>query len=295
MVIERRGDALAIILPPRTELGWFALFLFMLGGWALPLLFLAQWLRGVVHPENDPVGLIPIAVLAVGGTLVPFFYAGEGSRQTTLLVGSDRLEAIYRQFGWTRRWAWPRQEIATIRTGRGVMIVGKRSSARFMTGRPRREIRWLAELLCQRLGIDNTLPARPDEIAVEWAITDWKLAIQELEITTRFSAVEPESYRGYLGVQPGVMCLRYHAGETPDYRLYDARQAGLLPWCRLLARAGVCLLSPDDVMCEARAEAGARLRIESPWPRITFTIWCADGAALHAALARFWGAEEEAP
>jgi hypothetical protein len=284
-VIDRMEGAIRIECPAKG-LDWIVVFFLGILGSILPFMTVVAVINWSCDPKRhiDILALIVLAVFSVLPLIIVYLPINDMVRRTTLKLDDACLSVAASGVFLTARREWPRSQIRAIRPGWGLRIVGT-PSLTVLRHRPRDEIRWLAECLCGLLHIDNTLPRSPGEVEVSYTANPLELPV-----------------RGFLSAEAGKLRLRYYAVARADFTFYNSKDASALAWLHVAANYGprttVAFLATEDVMCHFDEDGTACLRIKNTrplptWPTLLVTVWCADKDALHAALARFWGATDD--
>jgi hypothetical protein len=100
---------------------------------------------------------------------------------------------------------------------------------------------------------------------------------------------------GFLYARPGRLALRHDYLVGYQFEFFPATHVDARSLWRMYRGSGRPI-GPEQVQCKIAEDGSACMQIiRSEWPIIWLTVWAEDKTALQAALARFWGNEEEQP
>jgi len=238
-----------------------------------PGYYAALILVGTVPLVEGPLqaaGLIFITVVCslLVSTLLFGHYIADHTQTTTMTASRSLLTISTKTWLKTRNCHWDRLMESWIDHAPTWLQIGTPGRAiTFRDNRSLEEKRWLAEVLSQALRLKNPYPREPEELTVHYG-----------------SGPDARLKPGYLYAQIGVLSLRYHTEQQPDYAFFDPNLKGAASWARLALKQWP--VSPDDLV-GTNEDGWCWVHIVQG--RISVTIGCEDQAALRWALDRFRG------
>lgn len=273
--LEPDGDGFTLLLPPVGFQGQrrsWALCLavlvlvtaFSVAGWAM--------LGGARNLGERVCSVLFLVMgLVLGRMLVVLVTAhtlDASLGRVTLVVAGRRLYA-HRRGLRAREWVWDEGEITALDEELGgLWVAGPGRPQKLFAERDVAELRWVARLLRQALGVSDTPPPRPGEIPVRCTV-----------------GPERHVWRGFLRARPGRLAVRHVF--SPDIRL-PFRTGRPVRRTHLNEPSP---LEPDNVRWPAD---GHCLEIVFTMVEEDYTIQIEsdDPGALRAAVAHFWEVHE---
>jgi hypothetical protein len=295
--MEERADGVAFTLPP---VGYRDLW--RQAGFALSL-----GAAGLLVLLGDCCCCSSLVSVLLG-TLGLLIFAGwlvNARMEGAVLIVGDRL-LIWNTYPGTRVATGideARADIVTVHALNalnGITVVTPTTDYRFFPYRDPEELRWIAAMVRQRLGLPEERPPAANELRVCYAGMVW-----------------PEPVPGILGVRPEELTLRHPFARLP-HLTFRPRKPSLLRQAFPGTGNSIVVLDPVEIILRQRPDEPACLEIAPvtpfyrrrgyfflpgivdgkqrivgswTWKRVELTIWCEYGEALQQALATFWGAK----
>lgn len=170
---------------------------------------------------------------------------------------------------------WHRSQLMLIATERDLRVRARDREEILCAHLEPAEVAWLEDVLSDVLALENhQLPKQPGEISVHFRDTG-----------------TAEGWPGYLLVRDAEMSLRRRGQSGFQYVFFLAKNTPIAVARDWLTRD--IPIAGENIQCRVEDGETACLKIDQPSLSLEIMIWCADKDALHAALARFWGATDK--
>jgi hypothetical protein len=256
---------------------------------------------------------VALAVLSLSFVLAILHDLHELLYRAEILITSEILTVATPDSFPAKRRRWQRSDLRAIGCWQGLRIVAGKSTTAFLADWDHMELRWVAVVLRQALGLTDALPPRVGEVSVTYRGTLWNnpqdgiLVVRPGELRIRSSlAVEPHlTFRtrrdanvvfrqfGVVYLSPADMICRPDDSGVPYLEIspadvYCVLQSGGKTWLRV-GSLGLFLYERVDLpryIAEKKALPGADAQF---WLSIT----CTDPEALPHAVETFWSAKPE--
>jgi hypothetical protein len=289
ITVQERGDGIQFILPIHDfGANWHKLALGLIASGTATFSFYSAAGTFSAYSAVGIQGMIAPGVLDKPGVFyVTLFYASVFL--TLLLIAIDMLrrraiftvsdgELVIRRKGllWGRRWRWPRPQQRWITVFKGMQLIGVDSRRVLFPLEEVSDLSWIAQALQQALKLRPESDPAPGEIEVSLADDPNKI---------------PQ--HGYLFARPGRLALRHDYLAGYQHAFFPASSLDVPTLGRMWLGQGRPVAA-SEIQCTIEEDGSACMQIiRVSWPTFWLTVWCEDKTAMQAALARFWGNQEE--